>query len=130
MIKISLLFDDSHFFKINLYLNCNKKYIKISNLKYKEMKYPTIKEFNKSLSWETRLLVLLVVAMVAGYYSFESLRTNWFNAALFALVIVTGVDLFSTIKIRYPIIWRTIISSIILLILAMLLIGFLQVQIY
>ena len=94
------------------------------------MKYPTIKEFNKSLSWETRLLVLLVVAMVAGYYSFESLRTNWFNAALFALVIVTGVDLFSTIKIRYPIIWRTIISSIILLILAMLLIGFLQVQIY
>ena len=87
------------------------------------MKNQTIKEFNDSLSWEVRIFVLLSIAMVAGVFLFETWQATWSVAALFALIVVVGVEVFSNIKDKHPTIWRLIVWGIVLLMLAMLSIG-------
>lgn len=88
------------------------------------MERKTLKQFHKQLSWSTRIYVLLTVALLAGAYLFDANNTDWTLPVIGALSVVLFVESFAISFHRHPKTWRVIRWAVILILLALLLIGF------
>ena len=88
------------------------------------MERKTLKQFHKELSWSTRIYVLLTVALLGGAYLFDANNTNWTLPVIGALSVVLFVESFAISFHRHPKTWRVIRWAVVLILLALLLIGF------
>lgn len=88
------------------------------------MERKTLKQFHKNLSWSTRIYTLLTVATVAFSYVYDAWNSNWVKTIILALAIILFVETFEIVFHQHPKTWQTIRWVIILILAALLLIGF------
>lgn len=88
------------------------------------MQRKTLKQFHKGLSWSTRIYTLLTVTLLIGAYVFDANNTNWTLPIIGALSVILFVESFAISFHRHPKTWRVVRWAVILILLALLLIGF------
>lgn len=84
----------------------------------------TLKQFHKELGWSTRIYTLLTIALAICAFIFDAWNTDWVLTVICALAIILCVESFAISFHRHPKTWRVIWWSIVLILLAVLLIGF------
>ena len=88
------------------------------------MERKTLKQFHKNLSWSTRIYTLLTIATVVVSYIYDAWNTNWVQTIILALAIILFVETFEIVFHKHPKAWRTFRWIVILILLALILMGF------
>jgi len=84
----------------------------------------SFEQFNKELSWSTRIFTLATVVIAIGAFVFNAWDTNFAFTVIVAIAIILFIETFAIYFHKYPKYWRTFRIIILLLFLALLLIGF------
>ena len=88
------------------------------------MERKTLKELHRDLSWSTRIYTLLTIVLVIGAHVFKAWESDWAMTIVVALAVVLLVESFAIVFHRYPNTWRLIRWGLLLMVLALLFIGF------
>lgn len=81
-------------------------------------------QFNKELSWSTRIYTLATVVIAFGAFLFNAWDTDFAFTIIVAIATILFIETFAIYFHKHPKFWRIFRIVIILLFLAMLLIGF------
>jgi hypothetical protein len=92
------------------------------------MERKTLKQFHWNLTWQSRIYALVVLATVGFANLFNAWNSNWTTTIIAVVALVLFLDSFNLYFHRHPRIWQLIKWVIILIILAILLIGFSSFQ--
>lgn len=84
----------------------------------------SFEQFNKELSWSTRIYTLTTVVVAIGAFVFHAWETNFAFTIIVALAIILFVETFAIYFRKHPKLWRTLRMILLLIFLALLLIGF------
>ncbi len=88
------------------------------------MKRKTWKDFHNDLSWSARIYTLLTILIVVLAHFFNAWDTDWTMTIIVALAIILFVESFAMVFLHHPRIWMVIRWLLILILLALILIGF------
>jgi len=88
------------------------------------MSSKTFKEFNKNISWSTRIYTLAAIVIAIGAFVFNAWQTDFAFTMIVAIVVILFVESFVISSNRHPAFWRVVRALILLILLALLLIGF------
>ena len=91
------------------------------------MERKTLKQFHKNLSFSTRIYTLLTVATIAFSYVYDAWNSNWVKTIILALAIILFAETFEIMFYNHPKTFQMIRWIIILILLAILLIGFITI---
>lgn len=81
-------------------------------------------QFNKELSWSTRIYTLATVVVAIGAYVFQAWDTDFAFTIIVAIAIILFIETFAIYFHKHPKFWKTFRLIVLLLFLALLLIGF------
>jgi len=88
------------------------------------MSTKTFKDFNKELSWSTRIYTLATLVIAIGSFVFNAWQTDFAFTMIIAIAAILFVESFVISLHRHPAFWRVVRGIILLILLALLLIGF------
>lgn len=92
------------------------------------MERKTLKQFHTNLTWQSRIYALVVIATVVFSHFFNAWGGNWTTTIIAVVATVLFLDTFNISFHRNPRRWQLIKWAIILLVLALLLIGFIKLK--
>ena len=81
-------------------------------------------QFNKELSWSTRIYTLATVVVAFGAFLFNAWDTDFAFTIIVAIAIILFIETFAIYFHKHPKFWRSFRIIILLIFLALLLIGF------
>ncbi len=81
-------------------------------------------QFNKELSWSTRIYTLATVVVAVGAFIFNAWDTDFAFTIIVAIAVILFIETFAIYFKNHPKFWRSFRIIIILIFLALLLIGF------
>lgn len=84
----------------------------------------SFEEFNKELSWSTRIYTLATVVIAIGAFIFNAWETNFAFTIIVGIAIILFIETFAIYFHKHPKLWRMFRIIILLIFLALLLIGF------
>lgn len=88
------------------------------------MSTKNFEEFNKELSWSTRIYTLATVVIAFGAFLFNAWDTDFAFTIIVAIAVILFIETFAIYFHKHPKFWRSFRIVILLLFLALLLIGF------
>lgn len=83
----------------------------------------SISQFQRDVSWSTRIYTLLAAAVTIGAIIFDAWHTSWALTIAAALALVLFVESLVISFHRHPATWRGILWFLLLIALTLLLIG-------
>lgn len=90
------------------------------------MQRKTLKQFNKELSWATRIYTLLAVAIIGFAFMTDAWNSNWVATILLGIVVVLFVETFAISFHRHPRTWQMIRWILVAILVALLFISMLS----
>ena len=96
--------------------------------KISRMERKTLKQFHRNLTWQSRIYALVVIATVIFAHFFNAWNSSWTTTIIAVVALVLFLDSFTISFHRNPRLWQLIKWGIILIVLALLLIGFSKIQ--
>lgn len=84
----------------------------------------SFEQFNKELSWSTRIFTLATVVIAIGAFVFNAWDTNFAFTVIVAIAIILFIETFAIYFQKHPKLWRAFRIIILLIFMALLLIGF------
>lgn len=85
-----------------------------------------LKQFHRDLRWSTRIYTLIAIIIGIGAFALHLWGTQWALMMMMALGVALFVETFAISFHRHPRTWRVIRWAILLLLVALLLIAWLQ----
>lgn len=87
------------------------------------MKGKDLKQFNRELSWATRIYTLLAVAVIAFAFMTDAWNNNWVITMLLGISVILFVETFAISFQRHPKLWQTLRWVLIFILIAILTIS-------
>lgn len=87
------------------------------------MERKTLKQFHHTLTWQSRIYALVVIATVIFAELFKAWNSNWVTTILAVVALVLFLDSFNLSFHRHPRLWQLVKWLLILVALALLLTG-------
>jgi len=88
------------------------------------MSTKTFQDFNKELSWSTRIYTLATILIAVGSFVFNAWETDFAMALIVAISVILFMESFAIYLKHHPQFWKIFRGVSLLILLALLLIGF------
>ena len=87
------------------------------------MEAKDLKQFNKELSWATRIYTLLAVAVMTFAFMTDAWNSDWVITMLLGIAVILFVETFAISFQRHPKLWKTLRWVLIFILIAILTIS-------